>query len=284
MPGIWEGVDVLDLSWGIAGPIVTMLLADNGATVTKIEAPGGDPFRSLSGHRVWNRGKRSTVIDLKDPKKREDFLRLAARADVVIESFAPGTTKRLGIDYETLSVANPRLVYCSITGYGATGPDADRPGYDALVAARTGLQWESRGVLGGTTARLSGTKPILPDFEVPVERWAGPPQRGADVHRGPLAQHGGGLSRSSRDQCRFTRPRGDRARTIGRNLLAHRRAGERHRRVGSARNMQTPPATKAGSTTPALQRASLNVPTVDGCTSGSRFRGFSLPPRGTRWQ
>jgi crotonobetainyl-CoA:carnitine CoA-transferase CaiB-like acyl-CoA transferase len=178
VPGILEGIDVLDLSWGIAGPIVTMLLADNGADVIKIEPPGGDPFRSLSGNRVWNRGKRSAVIDLKDPGQREDFLRLAKRADILVESFAPGTTKRLGIDYETLNEANPRLVYCSITGYGATGSDADRPGYDALVAARTGLQWESRGVLGGTTARLSGTKPILPDFEVPVDRWAGPPRSG----------------------------------------------------------------------------------------------------------
>jgi crotonobetainyl-CoA:carnitine CoA-transferase CaiB-like acyl-CoA transferase len=178
MAGVWEGIDVLDLSWGIAGPIVSMLMADNGAQVTRIESPGGDPFRDVSGYPVWNRGKRSAVLDLKDPATNERFRTLVARADVLIESFSPGTTRRLGIDFETLRAVNPRLVYCSITGYGPSGPDSDRPAYDALVAARTGLQWESRGVLGGTTSRLSGAAPILPDFDVPVERWEGPPRPG----------------------------------------------------------------------------------------------------------
>jgi crotonobetainyl-CoA:carnitine CoA-transferase CaiB-like acyl-CoA transferase len=178
MAGVWEGIDVLDLSWGIAGPVVSMLMADNGARVTRIESPGGDPFRDLSGYPVWNRGKRSAVLDLKDPGTNERFRTLVSRADVLIESFSPGTTRSLGIDYQTLRFVNPRLVYCSITGYGPDGPDSDRPAYDALVAARTGLQWESRGVLGGTTSRLSGAAPILPDFEVPVERWEGPPRPG----------------------------------------------------------------------------------------------------------
>ncbi len=178
MTGVWEGIDVLDLSWGIAGPIVSMLMADNGARVTRIESPGGDPFRDASGYPVWNRGKRSAILDLKDPDTNERFRALASRADVLIESFSPGTTRRLGIDYETLHLVNPRLVYCSITGYGPSGPDSDRPAYDALVAARTGLQWESRGVLGGTTSRLSGAAPILPDFDVAVERWEGPPRLG----------------------------------------------------------------------------------------------------------
>ena len=178
MAGVWEGIVVLDLSWGVAGPIASMLLADNGAHVIKIEPPGGDPFRRLSGYRVWNRGKRSAILDLKDGRDHQAFLDLAATADVVIESFSPATTNRLGIDYEALKASNPGLVYCSITGYGTDNPDADRPAYDALVAARTGHQWESRGVLGGTTARLSGTKPILPDFDVPVERWEGPPRTG----------------------------------------------------------------------------------------------------------
>jgi crotonobetainyl-CoA:carnitine CoA-transferase CaiB-like acyl-CoA transferase len=178
MTGVWDGIDVLDLSWGVAGPIVSMLMADNGARVTRIELPGGDPFSNASGYPVWNRGKRSAILDLKDPDTRERFLVLASRADVLIESFSPGTTRRLGIDYETLSSVNPRLVYCSITGYGSSGADCDRPAYDALVAARTGLQWESRGVLGGTTSRLSGATPILPDFDVPVDRWEGPPRQG----------------------------------------------------------------------------------------------------------
>jgi crotonobetainyl-CoA:carnitine CoA-transferase CaiB-like acyl-CoA transferase len=178
MPGVWNGIEVLDLSWGIAGPIASMLLADNGARVTKIEPPGGDPFRVLSGYRVWNRGKRSAVLDLKVGDDRDRLRALAARADVLIESFSPGTTDRLGIDYPTLSADNPRLVYCSITGYGTEGPDVERPAIDALVAARTGLQWESRGVLGGTIARLSGTPPILAGLDVPVERWEGPPREG----------------------------------------------------------------------------------------------------------
>src|SRR3954469_10608321 len=118
-----EGIEVLDLSWGISGPMAAMLLADNGAKVTKIEPPGGDPFRSLSGYRVWNRGKRSAVLDLTDAEDRERFLTLVATADVVIESFSPGTTTRLGIDYDTLAAANPGLVYCSITGYGEDGAD-----------------------------------------------------------------------------------------------------------------------------------------------------------------
>ena len=138
---------------GIAGPIVSMLMADNGARVTRIESPAGDPFRGASGYPVWNRGKRSAVLDLKDPDTNERFRVLVSRADVLIESFSPGTTRRLGIDYETLRPVNPRLVYCSITGYGRSGPGSERPAYDALVAARTGLQWESRGVLGG---RLRG--------------------------------------------------------------------------------------------------------------------------------
>src|SRR3954469_11582771 len=173
-----EGIEVLDLSWGISGPMAAMLLADNGAKVTKIEPPGGDPFRSLSGYKVWNRGKRSAIIDLKDAAQKEKFLALAAKADVLIESFSPGTTKKLGIDYDTLSKLNPSLIYCSITGYGADGPHADRPAYDALVAARTGQQWESRGIIGGTIGRLSGTEGMMPGLEAPEDCWVGAPRNG----------------------------------------------------------------------------------------------------------
>jgi crotonobetainyl-CoA:carnitine CoA-transferase CaiB-like acyl-CoA transferase len=116
--GVLDGLEVLDLSWGISGPMTGMLLADHGAHVTKIEPPGGDPWRRLSGYRVWNRGKRSAILDLKSERDRDHFLTLASRADVLIESFAPGVTSRLGIDAETLCASNSRLVYCSITGYG----------------------------------------------------------------------------------------------------------------------------------------------------------------------
>ena len=179
MAGVLAGVTVLDLSWGMAGPVATMLLADHGARVTRIEPPGGDPFGTFSGSAVWARGKRSASLDLTEQSQRDVFLELASRADVVVESFAPGTAQRLGIDYETLSAGNERLVYCSITGYGADGQHANRPGYDMLVAARTGQQWEHRGVVGGTIERLAGGEGIMPGLEPPDEEsWVGPPRDG----------------------------------------------------------------------------------------------------------
>jgi len=155
-----------------------MLLADHGAQVTKIEPPGGDPFRALSGYRVWGRGKRSAVLDLHDALDQERFAALARDADVVVESFSPGTTTDLGIDYPTLSARNPGLVYCSVTAYGTSGRHAPRPGYDALVAARIGAQWETRGVEGGTLARLAGTPGMLPGVEAPPGQYVGAPRPG----------------------------------------------------------------------------------------------------------
>jgi crotonobetainyl-CoA:carnitine CoA-transferase CaiB-like acyl-CoA transferase len=176
--GVLDGIEVLDLSWGISGPMAAMLLADHGARVTRIDRPVGDPFGPLSGYRVWNRGKRSAVLDLHNALDRERFLALAAKADVIIESFSPGTTERLGVDHATLSASNPRLIYCSITGYGPDGPDADRPGLDALVAARTGHQWEVRGIPGTTISRLSGSPAQLPDVDLPEGCWVGPDRDG----------------------------------------------------------------------------------------------------------
>lgn len=179
MAGVLDGLRVIDLSWGIAGPMATMLLADHGAEVTKIESPAGDPFRGFSGHRVWARGKRSAVLDLTDAADATTFHALVRRADVLVESFSPGTTRRLGIAYEDLRALNPRLVYCSITGYGATGEHADRPAYDALVAARTGQQWEHRGVVGGTLSAISGGEGMMPGLEPPDQDcWVGPARKG----------------------------------------------------------------------------------------------------------
>src|ERR1700730_6789073 len=135
LQGPLAGLRVLDLSWGIAGPITTMLLADSGADVVRIESPHGDPVGDEVAYRVWNRGKPSAVMDLTDPGQREAFLRHVAEADVLVESFEPGVTARLGIDEPTLRVVNPRLIYCPITGYGPDGPAAHRPAYDALGAA-----------------------------------------------------------------------------------------------------------------------------------------------------
>lgn len=173
MTGVLDGITVLDLSWGVSGPVTGMLLADHGARVTKIEPPGGDPFRSLSGARVWHRGKRSAFLDLTDTADHDVFLALAAHADVLIESYEPGVTTKLGIDPDTLLARNPRLVHCSITGYGNEGRHAHRPAIDALVAARTGQQWESRGVVGGTIARLAGVEGIMPGLEAPEGCWVG---------------------------------------------------------------------------------------------------------------
>lgn len=176
--GVLDGIRVLDLSRGVAGPMATMLLADHGADVTRIEQPDDDPGPERLGYRAWNRGKRSALLDLSNEEDRRVLRSLAAAADVLVESFAPGESERLGVDYPSLSATNPRLIQCSITGYGRGTRDADRPAEDALVAARSGLQWEQRGWPGGSAPHLSGREPLFPDFEVPRERQQGPPREG----------------------------------------------------------------------------------------------------------
>jgi crotonobetainyl-CoA:carnitine CoA-transferase CaiB-like acyl-CoA transferase len=167
MAGVLSDIRVLDLTWGIAGPMATMLLADNGADVTKIEPPGGDPFRAQMGYKVWQRGKKSAIIDLKNTTDHTLFLALASKADILVESFAPGTTQKLGIDYPTLAKANPRLIYCSITGYGRDNAHSQRPAYDALVQARTGLMYEQRGWPEGALRHMRGLPELYPDLEIP---------------------------------------------------------------------------------------------------------------------
>ncbi|AXQ28141.1 CoA transferase [Solimonas sp. K1W22B-7] len=169
MAGVLEKLKVLDLTWGIAGPMATMLLADNGAEVTKIEPPGGDPFRNQLGYKVWQRGKRSAILDLKNADDKKTFLALAQTADVLVESYSPGTTDKLGIDYKTLSALNPRLVYCSITGYGRDNELSNRPAYDALVQARTGLMHEQRGWAEGALNHMNGEPDPYPDLEIPQD-------------------------------------------------------------------------------------------------------------------
>ena len=179
MPGpVLEGLRVLDLSWGIAGPMATMLLADHGAAVTRIEPPGGDPFRTQLGYRTWQRGKKSAVLDLKTPADRDCLIALARGADVLVESFAPGVTARLGIDYARLREINPRLIYCSITAYGRGNRHSDRPGYDALVAARTGLHFEQRGWPEGAINHMGRRPDPFAELEIPYEWVQGPPRPG----------------------------------------------------------------------------------------------------------
>ena len=141
---------VLDFSRVLAGPLATMLLADHGATVVKVERPGaGDdtrawgPPRDAAGTATYflsvNRNKRSLALDLSDPSDLALARELAARADVVVENFRPGVMARLGLDHATLAAANPRLVYATITGFGSSGEGAAMPGYDLLVQALGGL-------------------------------------------------------------------------------------------------------------------------------------------------
>src|SRR4051812_10969104 len=178
MASVLEGLKVLDLSSGIAGPVAGMLLADHGADIVKVEPPGGDPLRGTAGYDAWIRGRRSAELDLKDEEDRATFLALVSDADVVLESFSPGTTTRLGIDANTPLAINPRLVYCSVTGYGAHPAHRDRPGWDALVAARLGLLHEQRGHLGGAVPHMNGDDPYLPDLEIPEGMEPGSPRPG----------------------------------------------------------------------------------------------------------
>ncbi|TXS95833.1 CoA transferase [Parahaliea maris] len=167
MSGVLDGLRVLDLSWGLSGPKVTMMLADHGADVTRIEAPDGEPFERPLGYRVWQRGKRSATLDLTSSADLAVFRQLAGSADILLESFEPGVTKRLGIDYDSLSPTCPQLIYCSITGYGRDNSHASRPGYDMLVAARTGLLWETRGWNGSSIDRIVGLDKADGDRYVP---------------------------------------------------------------------------------------------------------------------
>ena len=159
--GPFAGVEVLELSSGIAAPMAGMLLADQGARVTRVERPGGDPFAAHPSWRVWNRGKRSVALDLADSTDHATFHGLVDGADVLLESSVPGATDRLGIGPAALCARNPALVYCSITAYGTDNEHADRPGYEALVAARTGRQWAQRGGI------LSPAQLDLPEVPIP---------------------------------------------------------------------------------------------------------------------
>ncbi|OGK96890.1 MAG: hypothetical protein A2W08_06640 [Candidatus Rokubacteria bacterium RBG_16_73_20] len=134
-----DGIRVADLTSYIAGSYAAMQLADLGADVVKVEAPEGDSFRELPGFFGWNRGKRSITVNLKTPEGRLIVERLAARADVFMENMRPGVADRLGVGYARLAAENPRLIYCSITAFGSTGPSADRPGFDPILQALGGL-------------------------------------------------------------------------------------------------------------------------------------------------
>ena len=143
-----HGLRVIDLTRVLAGPFCAMSLGDMGAEVIKIEEPGkGDDTRGwppfVGGEATYflsvNRNKKSLTLNMKAPEGQEILRRLLGTADVVLENFRPGTMDRLGFGYETLKRANPRLVYCSISGFGESGPEAHRPGYDLIVQGESGV-------------------------------------------------------------------------------------------------------------------------------------------------
>ena len=143
-----DGIRVLDLTRVLAGPFCSMILADMGAEVIKVEEPGkGDDTRSwppfVGGEATYfmsvNRNKKSVTLNLKAPASRKIFTDLVKKSDVVLENFRPGTMEKLGLGYATLAKVNPKLVYCAVSGFGESGPDAGRAGYDLVVQAESGV-------------------------------------------------------------------------------------------------------------------------------------------------
>ena len=146
-PPLLEGIRILDLTRNIAGPVSTMLAAEMGADVIKVEQPGGDEMRKwppfVDGESVYfvscNRGKRSIALDLKAPGDKDIFLKLLSTADIVVENYRPGALAKMGLDWNDLKTAHPKLVWVSVTGYGRDGPRAAAPAYDSMMQAYTGI-------------------------------------------------------------------------------------------------------------------------------------------------
>ncbi|HEY3833988.1 MAG TPA: CoA transferase, partial [Acidimicrobiia bacterium] len=167
MMGVFDGLDVIDLSTGIAGPMTAMMLVDNGARVTRVDLPGARSEPRASGRRVWMRGMRSAALDLEIPADREVARTLAQRADIVIESFAPGVAARHGLDHDALAATNRRVITCSISGYGTLRAHQGRPVEDALAAARTGLLYDQKGRRGTVMEFINGRPGPVPEFGAP---------------------------------------------------------------------------------------------------------------------
>src|SRR5438128_6818084 len=157
-----DGLRVIDLTCVVAGPFCTLMLGDMGAEVLKIEEPnhgddsrGWSPFIEGTGsfYLALNRSKKSVALDLKSPDGAAALKRLVESADVLIENFRPGSLAELGFDYRSVSALNPRLIYCSISGYGQTGPHAQLPGYDAVIQGEAGIM-DMTGSADGAPTRV----------------------------------------------------------------------------------------------------------------------------------
>jgi len=143
------GVRIVDMTQALAGPFGTKFLGDLGAEVIKIEVPGtGDMTRKFAGPSVKgesgyfigiNRNKKSITLNLRTEKAKEIFIQLVKKSDVVCENFRPGTTKKMGLDYDILKQINPRIIYCAVSGFGATGPYKERPAFDYIIQAMGGV-------------------------------------------------------------------------------------------------------------------------------------------------
>ena len=161
--GALDGIRVVDLTTALAGPFCTMMLGDAGADIIKVEPPGGDPTRGW-GPPFWgdqgaeflavNRNKRSIVLDLKSDQGRQALFDLCKDADIFVENYRRGVPERLGIDYETIHEINPRLIYCSISGFGNSGPRRLQPAYDSIMQAFVGIM-HMTGAPGTPPARAS---------------------------------------------------------------------------------------------------------------------------------
>ncbi len=165
--GPLDGIRVLDMSMVVSGPFCTMMLGDLGADIVKIEPPEGDVTRNVTaevrggvpvGILNWNRNKRAMVLDLKRVGAAEVFLKMSERADIVVQNVRPGVVERLGVGYEAVAARNPKIVYCSIAGYGFEGPFVDKPAYDPIIQGMAGVMVSQR-----TQGRPRAVKNIIAD-------------------------------------------------------------------------------------------------------------------------
>jgi len=139
MKPVLDGLSLVDISTGIAGPYAAMLLAEMGMNCVKVEPPGGDPARGMPGFAVWNRSKRGITLDLNTVEGKEVLDRLIQKADVLIESFSPGQARQLKLDYDSLYHLNQKLVYCAMPPFGEKGPLVEKPADEGVVAAYAGI-------------------------------------------------------------------------------------------------------------------------------------------------